>query len=104
MFCRFRSQGHPSAQYHVGMDSDSTEATPWGRWLLLPVLALPLLAWTTTLPGCADPCLDDGLGQKFCPDLDTQAGTGSDTIASGDGDGDTNTSLETAENGETEGC
>jgi hypothetical protein len=81
---------------------DSTEATPWGRWLLLPALTLPLIAWTTTLPGCAEPCLDDGLGQKFCPDLDTQAGTG-DT-GDGDGDGDTVTSQETNDNGETEGC
>jgi hypothetical protein len=82
------------AQYHAGMDS--TEATPWGRWLLLPVLALPVIAWTTTLPGCAEPCLDDGLGQKFCPEAETEAATG-DTIA-GDGDGDTNDS------NDTEGC
>jgi hypothetical protein len=84
------------------MDSDSTDATPWGRWLLLPVLALPLIAWTTTLPGCAEPCLDDGLGQKFCPDADTEAATG-DTVA-GDGDGDTVTSNDSNDNGETEGC
>jgi hypothetical protein len=74
-------------------DMDSTDATPWARWLLLPVLALPLIAWTTTLPGCAEPCLDDGLGQKFCPDADTEAATG-DTIA-GDGDGDGNDSNDT---------
>jgi hypothetical protein len=85
------------AQYHAGMDS--TEATPWGRWLLVPVLALPVIAWTTTLPGCAEPCLDDGLGQKFCPDADTEAATG-DTIA-GDGDGDTS---ETNDSNDTEGC
>jgi hypothetical protein len=69
---------------------------------LLPVLALPLIAWTTTLPGCAEPCLDDGLGQKYCPEADTEAATG-DTVA-GDGDGDTVTSQETNDNGETEGC
>lgn len=78
---------------------DSTDATPWGRWLLVPALALPVIAWTTTLPGCAEPCLDDGLGQKFCPEMETEAATG-DTLA-GDGDGDTN---ETNDGNETEGC
>lgn len=82
---------------------DSTDATPWGRMLLLPVLALPLIAWATTLPGCADPCLDDGLGQKFCPPADTEAATGSETLGDGDGDemGETFTTMEA---GETEGC
>lgn len=78
---------------------DSTDATPWGRWLLLPVLALPLIAWATTLPGCAEPCLDDGLGQTFCPEMETEVATG-DTIA-GDGDGDTN---ETSDSSDTEAC
>jgi hypothetical protein len=95
----FRSRGRALAQYHVGMDS--TDATPWGRWLLLPVLALPLIAWTTTLPGCAEPCLDDGLGQKFCPPADTEAATGDTIAGDGDGDGD---SAESNEAGETEGC
>jgi hypothetical protein len=82
---------------------DSTDSTPWGRWLLLPVLALPIIAWTTTLPGCADPCLDDGLGQKFCPELDTEAATQGETLGDGDGDpgdGDGDTS----ENADTEDC
>jgi hypothetical protein len=79
---------------------DSTDAAPSrGRWLLLPVLALPVIAWTTTLPGCAEPCLDDGLGQVFCPGVDTEAATG-DTVA-GDGDGDT---AETNDSNDTEGC
>jgi hypothetical protein len=74
---------------------DSTDATPWGRWLLLPALSLPLIAWTTTLPGCAEPCLDDGLGQKFCPEVDTEAATGDTLAGDGDGDGDTNDSNDT---------
>ena len=81
---------------------DSTDATPWGRWLLLPVLALPVIAWTTTLPGCADPCLDDGLGQQFCPENETEAATG-DTVA-GDGDGDGDPGDGDGEAGETEAC
>src|SRR5690242_10300474 len=95
--------GRPRDAVPWAMDSDSTDATPWGRWLLLPALALPLIAWTTTLPGCAEPCLDDGLGQKFCPGVDTEAATG-DTVASGDGDGDSMTTNETNDNGDTEGC
>lgn len=75
------------------MDSSSS---PSGRWLLLPALAVPLLAWVS-LPGCAEPCIDDGLGQKYCPANDTEAATGTET---GDGDGDPTTD----ENGETEGC
>jgi hypothetical protein len=75
---------------------DSTDSTPLGRYLLLPALALPLLAWTTTLPGCAEPCIDDGLGQKFCPENETETG---DTIA-GDGDGD----ADTLEGNDTEEC
>jgi hypothetical protein len=64
---------------------DSPDRSPVGRDLLLPALALPLLAWTTTLPACADPCLDDGLGQKYCPEQTTQ----SSSETAGDGDGGT---------------
>lgn len=77
---------------------DSTDSTPRGRALLLPVLALPLIAWLTTLPGCAQPCLDDGLGQKFCPPevADTETGTTDTITGDGDGDGD--------ESNDTEAC
>jgi hypothetical protein len=42
------------SQYHRRMTSP--------RSLMVSILALPLLA-----TGCAVPCLDDGIGQKFCP-------------------------------------
>lgn len=74
---------------------DSSSRFP-GRWLLLPALAAPLLVWVT-LPGCAEPCIDDGLGQKYCPANDTEAATGTE---SGDGDGDPTTD----EGSETESC
>jgi hypothetical protein len=85
---------------------DSTEARNSGPWLLLPVLALPLLAWATALPGCAEPCLDDGLGQIFCPETTTEAATGDTTgdTTAGDGDGDGDTAEATAEAGDTEAC
>ena len=67
-----------------------------GSWLVVPALAVPLLAWLS-LPGCAQPCLDDGLGQTYCPANETEAGTGSETP--GDGDGDP-----TGAEGDTEGC
>lgn len=72
---------------------------PFGRWLLLPALAVPLLAWVS-LPGCATPCIDDGLGQKYCPVNDTEAATGTETTGNGDGDGDPTTD----EGSETESC
>jgi hypothetical protein len=46
----------------------------------------------SALSGCAEPCLDDGLGQTYCPPEDTQAGTGDET------------SEDPTESGETEGC
>jgi hypothetical protein len=76
------------------MDSSSRS---FGPWLLLPAVAVPMLVWAT-LPGCAEPCIDDGLGQTYCPVNETEAATG-DT-GPGDGDGDpTGTEV-----GETEGC
>lgn len=83
-------------------DMDSTDSTALGRILLLPALALPLLAWAASLPGCAEPCLDDGLGQKYCPQNDTEAATGDETLGTesltvGDGDGDTNETADTEE-------
>jgi hypothetical protein len=79
---------------------DSSSSRSLGRWSLLPATVVPLLAWVM-MPGCADPCVDDGLGQKFCPPEDTQAGTGTETgPGDGDGDGDPTTD----ENSETEGC
>ncbi|KIG16060.1 hypothetical protein DB30_04932 [Enhygromyxa salina] len=83
------------------MDSDSTDRSA-GPWLLLPVLALPLLAWATALPGCAEPCLDDGLGQMFCPESETEVATG-DTTA-GDTTEAGTTEADTAEAGDTEAC
>jgi hypothetical protein len=77
----------------------SSPSRPLGPWLLVPAVAVPLLAWLS-LPGCAQPCLDDGLGQTFCPVNDTEAATGSETADPGDGDGDPTGS----EAGETEGC
>ncbi len=74
----------------------SLPSRPRGPWLLLPAVAVPLLVWVS-VPGCAEPCLDDGLGQKFCPATDTEAATGEET---GDGDGDPTGT----EAGETEGC
>jgi hypothetical protein len=72
----------------------------FGPWLLIPAVAVPLLAWSS-LPGCAQPCLDDGLGQTYCPPTDTEAATGSETgPGDGDGDGDPTGS----EAGETDGC
>jgi hypothetical protein len=76
------------------LDMDSTDARPSGRWLVLPALALPLIAWASALPACADPCVDDGLGQKYCPENDTEAASGG--TVSGDGD--------TAEGNDTESC
>ena len=66
------------------------------RGWILAALAVPALAWTAALPGCAEPCLDDGLGQTYCPELDTEAMSGSATsdpsgtesASAGDGDGD----------------
>ncbi|PRP96428.1 vWA domain-containing protein [Enhygromyxa salina] len=85
------------------MDSDSTDVRSAGPWLLLPVLALPLLAWATALPGCAVPCLDDGLGQTFCPEAETEVATGDSTAGDGDGDGDT-AEAGTMDAGDTEAC
>jgi hypothetical protein len=78
---------------------DSSASRSLARWLFLPAGVVPLLVWAL-MPGCADPCVDDGLGQKYCPPADTQAGTGTETTAPGDGDGDPTTD----ENSETEGC
>lgn len=86
---------------------DSTDARSSGPWLLLPVLALPLLAWATSLPGCAEPCLDDGLGQVFCPEVDTVVATGDETLSGGEtltGEGDGDGDGDTSEVGETEAC
>jgi len=74
---------------------DSLRFDRAGRWWLLAGLTLPALAWLAALPGCAEPCLDDGLGQKFCPELDTEAMSGSGTT-------DPTTGPTTG--GETEGC
>lgn len=65
--------------------------------LLLSTLALPLLSI-----GCAVPCLDDGIGQKFCPPTTDEAaeqdGTADNTL-----DGTVDATAE-AEAGETETC
>ena len=78
---------------------DSTDARH--RWL--PVLAVPLLGGMAALSSCADPCLDDGLGQMFCPEDDTSAMSGTETVDTGDtvvtGDGDPGT-----ESSDTEAC
>jgi hypothetical protein len=74
--------------------------------LLVPAVAAPVLVSLlvgATLPGCAEPCIDDGLGQKYCPPSDTEAATGTET-GPGDGDGDGDGDPTTDENGETEGC
>ena len=74
---------------------DSTRLSRPARWWLLAGLAIPAFAWTAVLPGCAEPCLDDGLGQQFCPELDTEA-------MSGTGTSSPTTTGE--EEGDTEGC
>ncbi|MFO7564657.1 MAG: VWA domain-containing protein [Enhygromyxa sp.] len=74
-----------------------------GGWLLVPVVAVPLLAWAI-LPGCAEPCIDDGIGQKFCPANETEAATGDETTGPGDGDGDGDGDPTTAEAGDTDEC
>jgi hypothetical protein len=66
------------------MDSHST-SRPLA--LVLAAVAVPLAAWAA-LPGCAEPCLDDGLFQKACPANETEAATG-DESPTGDGDADT---------------
>jgi hypothetical protein len=77
------------------MDS---RARTFGRWLLVcSALSVPVFVGLA-LPGCAQPCLDDGLGQTYCPPAsETVAATGDET---GPGDGDPTG----AEAGETEGC
>ena len=77
---------------------DSSSRT-FGRWLLVPALGVPLVAGLG-LHGCAQPCLDDGLGQTYCPPAaETVAATGDET-GPGDGDGDPTG----AEASDTEGC
>ncbi|MCA9700729.1 MAG: VWA domain-containing protein, partial [Myxococcales bacterium] len=56
--------------------------------LALPLLTLAILA-TSVVGGCADPCIDDGLGQKFCPQDDgtdsaDSVGTDPDGVDSAD--------------------
>src|SRR5690606_21890360 len=69
------------SKYHARMDSTSRS---FGRWLLVPAVAVPFVAWAALLPACAEPCIDDGLGQTYCPpSQDTEAATGDTT---GDGD------------------
>ena len=75
---------------------DSPPRSARVSWWLLAALAVPALARTAALPGCAEPCLDDGLGQQYCPELDTEAMSGSSGPGDGDGDPATDT--------EDEGC
>lgn len=76
--------------YHGPMDSTASRSS--ARWLLLPVLAVPVLVWVAALPACAEPCLDDGLGQQFCPEAETGAGDGtSSATATSDSNGETGT-------------
>jgi hypothetical protein len=66
--------------------------------LMVSTLALPLLSI-----GCALPCIDDGLGQKFCPppaDDEAEADGTADDIADLDNDNDNST----IEAGDTESC
>ncbi|NVB38665.1 VWA domain-containing protein [Pseudenhygromyxa sp. WMMC2535] len=59
---------------------DGRAARP--RGLAAPWLLACMSAASTT--GCADPCVDDGLGQKYCPEDDaTDTGSGADA-AEGD--------------------
>ena len=49
------------------------------------LISIPLFS----LAGCARPCVDDGLGQSFCPESEDSAGEGNGTgTEGGDGDGD----------------
>ncbi len=82
-----------SAKYHERMDSsaDRDLRSDWRLLLLAPALALT---------ACAKPCLDDGLGQKFCPqDEDETIGDTND-----EADDPTTGPETTAEAGETEDC
>jgi len=52
---------------------------------------LLLLPASLTLQGCAEPCVDDGLGQEFCPGVNTggNSGTGDGDAGTNDDDGET---------------
>ena len=69
------------------------------RLLMVSTLALPLLA-----NGCAVPCLDDGLGQKFCPPTTHEAADQDGTDSLTTDTAETATTDPTAESSDTESC
>ncbi len=72
----------PRFRHDHGGDLPLTTTSLPGAAALLSISAL-------LLGGCAKPCVDDGLGQSFCPDQEDSAGEGNGTgTDGGDGDGD----------------
>lgn len=69
------------ARYHGPMASMNTRdrtAPRLGRGLGLPLFAVS----TVLATGCAEPCIDDGLGQSYCPAEDSE--TSNDSADSAD--------------------